>query len=117
MLSVVHCSLLLAGARLVMGSAWYQRGGPGASTNSPGAGKVVCSKPDPWEMDLEGAWPNPGYMHQLVLRHCLNVFGIFAMSRGWQSFTVSQLVQQKSPLSIKVAGKERQNGSSHLNII
>lgn len=26
MLSLVHCSLLFAGARSVMGSAWYQRG-------------------------------------------------------------------------------------------
>lgn len=59
MLSVVHCSLLLAGARLVMGSAWYQRGGPGASTDSPGAEKVTFSKPDTGEMCFEGAWPNP----------------------------------------------------------
>lgn len=59
MLSVVHCSLLLAGARLVMGSAWYQRGGPGPSTNRPGAEKVAFSKPDTWEMYLEEAWPNP----------------------------------------------------------
>lgn len=117
MLSLVHCSLLLAGASLVMGSAWYQRGGPGTSTKSPRAQKVTFSKPDPGEMALEGAWPNPWWRHQLGLRHCLNVFGIFAMSRGWQNFTVSPLVQQKSPLSRKVAGEECQQGSSHLNII
>lgn len=60
MLSLVHCSLLLAAASLVMGSAWYQRGGHGTSTNSPGAEKVPFSKPGPGERALEGAWPNPG---------------------------------------------------------
>lgn len=72
-----------------MGSAWYQRGGPGSSTDSPGAEKVPVSKPDPGERGLEGAWRSPGEMHQLGLRHCLNVFGIFAMSHGLQNFTVS----------------------------
>lgn len=63
MLSLVHCSLLLAAARLVMGSAWYQRGGPGSSTGCPGAAKVTCSEPDMGKC----VWKVPGQIHGIII--------------------------------------------------
>lgn len=44
-------------------------------------------------------------MHQLILKHCLNVFGIFAMCYGWQSVAVSQFLQQKALCQRKLLGR------------
>lgn len=44
-------------------------------------------------------------MHQLLLKPCLNVFGIFAESQGLQGSTVSQFLQQRALCAHKWLGR------------